>query len=143
MTSTLSKNRTPISPPERVEILQTHPTYAWKWKPGQFAYAVSFTIDPVDSVDRGFTSPGSPSYGVAKQKDMQTGVYYFTADAVRFTRKPRDLTKSLSEDEKVAVDLLVSQPHGAQTILDTLVPKPVRQLYVKFVAERLRNLQAR
>lgn len=134
--------RAVIEPPQRVEILKSRDDYRWKWKPGQFAYAVSYTTEPgCPTVNKGFSIDGELVYGVAKNKDYSTGIYYFTADALRFTRVPRDLIAALSDDEKVAIDLLTVGRNG--TTLSSLVPDPERRAYVRAIASQLQSLRAR
>lgn len=132
-----------IEPPQRVEILKAPTSYRFKWKPGQFAYAVSYTTEPGSrTVDRREPSvAGELVYGVAKNKDFSTGVSYFSADALRFTRVPRDLIAALSDEEKVALDLIMAGRN--ETTLSSLVPDPKRRAYVRAIAAQLQSLRSR
>jgi hypothetical protein len=147
-----------FDPPLRAEILKAPSSYAWKWKPGQFAYVVSYTTSPVDLVDkivgveRQLARAGDLTFGVAKKQDLTTGTYFFSPDAVRLTRAPTALISALSDDEKVALDLLMAEysphrPHAvpkiARTTLSTLVSNPTRRVYVRAIAALLRSLRAR
>ena len=81
------------SDPKRVEILRGDGSY---FKRGQFGYVVGTNISPLTKKtyevylqDRspGNTRPGELAYLVSKSKGMRGGALWYSAEALRFTKR--------------------------------------------------------
>jgi hypothetical protein len=139
-----------ISPPKRVEILKVedarviahHSSY---WKPGQFGYAIAYSTHPgMHTMDSGPSKAHELTYLVSKAAHGRGGALWFSADALRFTpRKVMIDREKLSNDEKVALDLLLERGNGSSKQLSMLVPDEARRTQIKALASQLRSLRTR
>lgn len=134
--------------PPRVEILRGTGGKNPYFKKGQFGYVVGVnTAGGMHFVDReeDFTSkPGEVAFLVSKTADMRGGALWFSAEALRFTKVPTDPLKTLSDEERVALDLFLASGNGLhQKEIAELVPDKKRRGYVKMVAAQMKSLKSR
>ena len=133
--------------PPRVEILRGTGGKNPYFRKGQFGYVVGVNTaggqwlsdkpEPTDS------QPGEVSFLVSKTADMRGGALWFSAEGLRFTKPPKDPVKTLSDEERVALDLFLANGNGTHKTLAELVPDPVRRGYVKMLATQMKSLRAR
>jgi hypothetical protein len=130
-----------IDPPRRVEIVRSDDDRPSSYfKPGQFGYALSYTTHPgMHTLDKGPTEPGELAFLVSKTKGMRGGGLWFSAEGIRFTKAPPEL-KQLSDEERVALDLLLEGQNGEQ--FAKLVPEE-RRGHLRATAAQVRSLRGR
>ena len=130
-----------LVPTKRVEIIRSDDKL--RWKPGSMGYAISYSTYPGMYTESGPSKAGDLSYAVSKSKDGKSGATWFSADALRFlTKTPRDLTADLSEEEKVALDLIL-QRTADKVLLASLIPNLERRALIRARADQVRTLRAR
>ena len=121
-----------IDPPLRVQIVSAE---SRRWKPGQVGYARAYEMRP----------GGEVLYLVSKSMDRGGGWYTrFTADDLRFTTKnSKAITAGLSDEEKVAVDLLLERDRVDDKTLRDIVPSSDvgRLAWLRTVGSLLRSLR--
>lgn len=132
-----------IKPPRRVQILKADKSDGY-WKPGQFGYAVAYSTHPgMHTLDKGPTGSGELAYLVSKASHGRGGALWFSNEALRFTKPPAELA-GLTDDERVALDLLLEKGHGSSNgRLSTLVPNVERRGQLKATASQLQSLRKR
>lgn len=137
-----------IKPPKRVQIVRAGDSLYWKT--GQFGYALSYSTHPGMHTERGPTAEGELAFLVSKTSDMRGGATWFSADALRFTTrtgtrgKPSDLVASLSDAEKIAVDLLLQRGNGHNDRqMSELIPDAERRALVRTIATEIRSHRTR
>jgi hypothetical protein len=136
-----------IKPPKRVQIVKAGDSLYWK--PGQFGYALSYSTHPGMYTERGPSAEGELAFLVSKTSNMRGGATWFSADALRFTagtgsRRARDLVASLSDAEKIAVDLLLQRGNGHDDRhLSELIPDADRRAYIRSLATEIRSHRTR
>ena len=135
------------SKPPRVEILHGTGGRNPYFRKGQFGYVVGVnTAGGMNFVDKedAASAPGEVAFLVSKTADMRGAALWFSADALRFTKVPADPLKTLSDEERVALDLFLTNGNGAhKTEIATLIPDATRRGYVKMLAAQLKSLRAR
>lgn len=137
-----------IKPPKRVQILKVDDMDRRSakpyWKPGQFGYVQSYTTYPGMHTESGVSQLGELVFLVSK-KPHGGGGAWFSAEALRFTsRAPHGLLGTLSDEERIAVDLLLQRGNGHDDrLFAELVPNTERRAYVRVVAAEMRSLRAR
>ena len=87
------------------------------------------------------SEPGEVAFLVSGTPDGRSGAVWYSHEGIRFTKPPRDLIDQLSEEERVALDLVLQGNNGSR--LTALVPDTERQHLVKTVAASLKTLRAR
>jgi hypothetical protein len=85
------------------------------------------------------SAPGEVAFLVSRTSDGRSGAIWYSHEAIRFTKPPRDLLDQLEDDERVAVDLLLQGSNGAR--LKELVPDVEKQHRVRTVAAALKTLR--
>ena len=133
--------------PPRVEILRGSGGQNPYFKKGQFGYVVgSNTAGGMHFVDRdyesgrGVSEPGEVAFLVSKTADGRGGALWFSAEALRFTKAPKDLLRDLSAEERVALDLFLMNGNGVhKKEIETLIPDAQRRGYVKMISAQLRS----
>lgn len=134
------------SKPPRVEILRGTGGPNPYFRKGQFGYVVGVnTAGGMYFADKeGDSLPGEVAFLVSKTADMRGGALWFSAEALRFTKAPKDLLKALSDEERVAIDLFLSNGNGGhKTTIAELIPDTERRAYVKTLATQLKSLRGR
>jgi len=135
--------------PLRVEIIRTG---GWTgsvnnayFKKGQFAYVIAAnTKGGSHLVDKSIDSqPGEAAFLVSKTPQMRGGALWMSADALRFTKAPKDRLKELSDDERVAVDLMTINGGSHRDAINRLVPDQERRGYIKTLADQLKSVRPR
>lgn len=132
--------------PPRVEILRGSGGNNPYFKKGQFGFVVGVnTAGGQYFVDKeGASEPGEVAFLVSKTADMRGGALWFSAEALRFTKAPKDPVQSLSDEERVALDLFLANGNGQhREQIAELVPNARRRSYVKTIAAQLKSLRAR
>lgn len=135
------------SKPPRVEILRGTGGQTPYFRKGQFGYVVGVnTVGGMYFADKGGESsesqPGEVAFLVSKTADMLGGALWFSAEALRFTKVPKDLLKALSDEERVALDLFLANGNGVhKTAIAELIPNAERRAYVKTLAVQLKSLR--
>ena len=135
------------SKPPRVEILRGTGGRNPYFRKGQFGYVVGVnTAGGMHFVDKEdvVSEPGEVAFLVSKTADMRGGALWFSADSLRFTKAPADPLKTLSDEERVALDLFLANDNGAhKTAIAELIPDAKRRGYVKVLATQMKSLRAR
>ena len=85
------------------------------------------------------SEPGEVAFLVSRTPDGRSGAIWYSYEAVRFTKPPRDLLDQLEDAERVAVDLILQGSNGER--LKELVPSVEKQHRVKTVAAALKTLR--
>ena len=136
------------SKPPRVEILRGTGGRNPYFRKGQFGYVVGVNtaggMHFVDKEDASESEPGEVAFLVSKTSDMRGGALWFSADALRFTKVPTDPLRTLSDEERVALDLFLANGNGAhKTEIAEMIPDTARRGYVKMLAAQVKSLRAR
>ena len=133
------------SKPPRVEILRGTGGQTAYFRKGQFGYVVGVNTAGGMSFadkDHAASEPGEVAFLVSKTADMRGGALWFSAEALRFTKVPRDLLKELSDEERVALDLFLANGNGVhKTAIAELIPNTERRAYVRMLAVQLKSLR--
>jgi hypothetical protein len=129
---------------KRVEILREH---GRPLKRPRFGYVVavntkggSHFVD-VDDPDAWTSKPGEPAFLVSRTADGRSGALWYSHGGIRFTKPPREEVAGLSDDERVALDLILEGGNGP--IFSQLVPNQGRRDVVKTIAAQLKTLRSR
>jgi len=136
------------SKPPRVEILRGTGGKNPYFRKGQFGYVVGVNtaggMHFVDREDASSSEPGEVAFLVSKTADMRGGALWFSAEALRFTKAPKDPVTTLSDEERVALDLFLSNGNGKHKAqIAELVPDATRRGYVKTLAVQMKTLRPR
>ena len=92
----------------------------------------------------GLSAPGEVAFLVSKTSDGRGGALWFSADALRFTKAPKGSLETLSDEERVALDLFLDNGNGKhREQIAELVPEEKRRGYLKRLAAQLKSLRAR
>jgi len=126
-------------PGKRVEIL--FKTRGDNTRGKRFGYVVGVnTSGGMHFFDKERPSePGEVAFLVSRTSDGRSGAIWYSYEAVRFTKPPRDLLDQLEDAERVAVDLILQGSNGER--LKELVPSVEKQHRVKTVAAALKTLR--
>jgi hypothetical protein len=125
------------NPGKRVEIV--HKTLGDNTRGKRFGYVIDVdTAGNKHFFDKVRPSePGEVAFLVSRSPDGRTGAIWYSWEALRFTKPPRDLLDQLSPEERVALDLVVQGKNGST--LEALVPEPDRRKLVKTTGVALRS----
>jgi hypothetical protein len=126
-------------PGKRVEIL--FKTRGDTTRGKRFGYVVGVnTSGGMHFFDKTRSSePGEVAFLVSRTPDGRSGAIWYSYEAIRFTKPPRDLLDQMDDDERVAVDLILQGSNGGR--LKELVPNVEKQHRVKTVAAALKTLR--
>lgn len=126
-------------PGKRVEIL--FKTRGDNTRGKRFGYVVGVnTTGGMHFFDKTRSSePGEVAFLVSRTSDGRSGAIWYSYEAIRFTKPPRDLLDQLDANEHVALDLVLQGSNGER--LKELVPDVEKQHRVKTVAAALKTLR--
>lgn len=131
--------------PARVEIL--YKTRGDNTRGKRFGYVQSVnTTGGMHFFDKSRASePGEPAFLVSRTSDGRSGAVWYSHEGLRFTKAPTAQVAGLSDDERVALDLLLVGEGNGKTAstLAALVPDPARRDLVKTLAAQTRTLRPR
>jgi len=133
MTTTWTK------PGKRVEIL--FKTRGDNTRGKRFGYVVGVnTSGGMHLFDKTRPSePGEVAFLVGRSE--HSGAVWYSHEAIRFTKPPRELLDQMSDDERVGVDLILQGSNGQR--LEKLVPDADRRHLVRTAAASLKTLRGR
>jgi hypothetical protein len=131
--------------PARVEIL--YKTRGDNTRGKRFGYVQRVnTTGGMHFFDKSRSSePGEPAFLVSRTSDGRSGAVWYSYEGLRFTKAPTTQVAGLSDDERVALDLLLSNEGNGKTTstLAALVPDPTRRDLVRTLAAQTRTLRPR
>jgi hypothetical protein len=128
-------------PGKRVEVL--FKTRGDNTRGKRFGYVVGVnTSGGMHFFDKARPSePGEVAFLVSRSSDGHSGAIWYSHEAIRFTKPPRDLLDQMSDAERVGVDLILQGGNGRR--LEELVPDTERRHLVKTAAASLKTLRGR
>lgn len=87
------------------------------------------------------SEPGEVAFLVSRTPDGRSGAIWYSHEGIRFTKPPRELIDQFSDDERVALDLILQGGNGDR--LKKLVPDDGRRHLVKAAGAALKTLRGR
>ena len=91
--------------------------------------------------EKGQSKMGEIAFLVTAAKHGRGGALWYSADALRFTKSPTDPLSKLSDEQRVALDLLLAGRNGRQ--LEALIPDQQDRIELKALAAWVKSMTAR